>query len=266
MKANLSSTELRSIRNLLLKQRGSGIFGNMKEALSNLIDKGRSFFFPSNSVNAGTKKLLEKYQNWKIMGATIQRKPVFASIDYVLNIISLGSFGRAKQKMGYDDMFHLSIVFDLESPDDRNKSQKLKLEKNEKVTLSEGAGFTSETEALSIKLNDEITLGALWEKMIKQMTEFYFFQYHAWENNCQVFILSCIKALDSNTSDVEKFIKQDALEIAKQMPRYVGKISQFTTDLGAKLSEIWSSLTGKGKYHKKRKHHKRHKKTYKCHC
>lgn len=202
-----------------------------------IIDTIKGWFFPKNTVSATAEKTLKQYGDVKITDIEIKRKPIFNWINRVLNFISLGKWEQAKQDAGYDKMFHLSVILTLEN------GKKLILEKNEKINLSTEFRSRDEAEYMNAGYGEDMTVSELLKKTQQIMGDFKFYQYNAFENNCQDFVTGVLKAAKCASSDVLKFVKQDMASILKSMPDYVGKINQFVTDSAGKVSEI----LGKGR-------------------
>ena len=93
--------------------------------------------------------------------------------------------------------------------------------------------------------SNSLKLGELMENTRKFMGDKKYFDYDAFNNNCQNFILSILKANQLNTPEYEKFIYQDIRELYKELEEkagYVSTISKFSTRMG----KAWNKLTGAG--------------------
>jgi hypothetical protein len=87
-------------------------------------------FFPEKKLPSVVQPTFEKYKNYKILSAQIRREPILAFVDKFINLISFGKFNQAKKDLGYDKMFHLSLILQLEN------GPKLLVEKNERINMT----------------------------------------------------------------------------------------------------------------------------------
>lgn len=195
-----------------------------------------TFVFPSNTIAPTSVTVFERHKNDVIVRATIVRKPIFKTIDKVLNWISLGKWNDAKKESGYDQMFHLSLVVYS------SNGIPVKIEKNEKIVLSDKYESMSTEQFQGLTVKNEMTIGELFEKTKARIGDHRFYQYNAYENNCQDFVLNLTSTLGALTPTTIAFVKQDTTTIIKRLPRYVRWFSQGVTDLGAKLSEFFGKF------------------------
>lgn len=202
-----------------------------------VIDKIKSYFFPKNSARKSAEETLKRYGDEVITGIEIRRKPILAWVNKALNLISNGQWDEAVSKAGYDKMFHLSVILSLAN------GKRLMLEKNEKINLSASWNSHEDAEYMSTGYSGNMTLKELMEKGEKEAGSHSWFQYNAFSNNCQDFVLYVLRAAGANSAEAVRFVKQDTKQLLENMPGYTSKIAQFVTDLGGKASE----LTGKGK-------------------
>jgi len=207
-------------------------FGNIKK-----------FFTPSRELSNHFKNILNKYGNLRILNADIRRAPISGFIDKALNLLSLGTFHQFKKEMGYDSMFHLGIVLNLEN------GKKLLLEKNAKPEFSETYKDDKDTKYYPLRIDGSPTLKEFIDKTIKLYGDYAFTNYDAFNNNCQKFIIMLLTANRSLTPPIKTFIYQDVSNILKTVPSYVDKISRGATDIAAVAGEF----IGKRKFTTKRK-------------
>lgn len=216
----------------------SRIFGRIADAVKIGKDKVvggvEKLVFPANKLSKSNQVMLRKHGGMQIKKMWIQRVPINSMIDMFLNLITLGGFESAKKKLAYDKMFHLSLICQL------SDGVKVIVEKNASINIS--TSFKEGGEKLAIPagnaLNAGYSLDILMNNARKKMGDHRFFQYNGFENNCQDFILGLLRHSDLLTSEGEKFIKQDAVEIMKGLPRYTSKILQLITDLRGKADNI----------------------------
>lgn len=234
---------------LLQSKKGAGLLdtvkniaGLVKEGVSGLKDK---IFFPPNKLPGGSQKVFNKYAAEKIKGITVYREPINSMVNKAINMLSLGAFDKAKKSLGYDDMFHLFMVV-------YTYKGAVRIEKNERITLTDlGAKDISGKESVNIdNVPANLTLDMFFENARKAVGDHKFFQYNAFENNCQDFLMMLLENSMSVNPDVKTFIKQDAEALLKQQPGYLSSIAQFATDTAGKISQV---VSGQGKRRAKRK-------------
>lgn len=213
-------------------QGGKGILSTIKRIVRNV---KRVFFFPPNRLPGDSQKVFNKYKDAVVKRITVNRVPIYSIIEKALNFLSLGTFDAAKKDLAYDRMFHLSMVMHTDKGD-------LTVEKNERISIKSGSPKKGEN--ISITDVREATVDEYLEKARKSMGDHKFFQYNAFENNCQDFIMGILGANGSTSPEAKVFIKQDAKTLLKKMPGFVGKISQAATDAAGKVSQV---LTGQGR-------------------
>jgi hypothetical protein len=111
--------------------RGTGVVDDIGNFAKNTVDAIK------HGVRKGPspkfRQMLKKYANEKIVAATVQRFPVSGIIKRISNMLTSGKFDKKAMELGYDDIYHLSMVFVMDS------GKMLLFEKNEVVVLEEQA-------------------------------------------------------------------------------------------------------------------------------
>jgi hypothetical protein len=103
-------------------------------------------------------------------------------IDKLFNILSFGKFDEVKNKLGYDDLFHLYAIIQL------SDDTKLILEKNQDINITDDINIRDTAESLEVPLNNYPTLFELLENTRKLRGDEKFYKYDAFKNNCQDFL------------------------------------------------------------------------------
>jgi hypothetical protein len=202
-----------------------------------------TIFFPEKKLPSSIQPLFEKYKNYKIISAQIRREPILAFVDKFINFISFGKFNEAKKNLGYDKMFHLSLILQLEN------GPKLLIEKNERINMTlnwkdgnqvqyfpaSGSSGTSR----SFQIPGNPTLGEFYDRTLKAVGDHQFFTYNAFQQNCQAFISDLLRSNNALSDDARNFVMQDAQTVIKQLPFYVSKIAQFSTDTAGRIRQFF---------------------------
>ena len=228
---------------------GDGIFDTVSSFVKDKIiepvkDKIKDVFSIRKGYNNKSTRMLKKYGNLPINYAFIRRAPISRVLDKVINVISLGKWSKLKNKYSFDDMFHLQLVFNIKL--ENGNSKNILIEKNEVINIDDE--YNTSKDSTEIKLdvkNNNLTINDVLEKTLKSIGEDKFFKYSAFSLNCQQFIRDVVKfGLNSLNKEVDNFIYQDISKIMEEMPDYVNKIAQGTTDFAAVLDK----LIGRGNY------------------
>ena len=168
----------------------------------------------------------------------VQRVPIESTLKNILNVISLGKFKEQTKKLGYDKVFHLSLIVVCEN------GTQLVIEKNEVINISTKIPpMKKGGERMNVTINKPITLNELLNNAQSRMGS-KFFLYQAFTNNCQMFIDSLLTYSGLNTPELKKFILQDAGKILEGMPFYMKDLTTGITNLGAQFNRI---VYGKGR-------------------
>lgn len=184
------------------------------------------------------RELLKKVGDKKITDITIQRVPIESVLKSVIDIITLGQYSKQTKKLGYDKVFHLSMIVTLEG------GKRLVVEKNEVINISPKIPPMKKGGAqMKVPISQEITLNQLLSNAQEKMGS-RFFIYHPFTANCQMFIDSLLTHSNLNTPEVKAFILQDAQAILKGLPIYSSAALKGITDLGAQFNRI---IYGRGK-------------------
>ena len=208
--------------------------------LSDIVDKVKQlFFFPPNKLPGDSQRVFDAHKSEVITAITVGRFPIKNYINKVVDTLSGGAWKAALRKLGYDKMFHLFIVVHTDK-------STLKIEKNERINITTSLGQKTDLEITSAPWNKaNITLDKFLENARKSMGDHRFFQYNAFENNCQDFILGLLRANGAASASVVKFIKQDTISLMEQLRYFIRRVSQFATDTAGKIKQLTTGQIGR---------------------
>jgi len=203
-----------------------------------------TIFFPEKKLPSSIQPLFEKYKNFKIISFQIRREPILAFVDKFINFISFGKFNEAKKNLGYDKMFHLSLILQLEPQSGAvGNGPKLLIEKNERINMTlnwkDGNQVQYFPASGSIPIPGNPTLGEFYDRTLKAVGDHQFFTYNAFAQNCQAFISDLLRSNNALSDDARNFVMQDAQTVIKQLPFYVSKIAQFSTDTAGRIRQFF---------------------------
>lgn len=214
--------------------------GKITQQIQNKFEKiKKDLFFPSSDMPAESANTIKLYQNNTIINIEVRREPVMSMVQKFLNFISLGQYSQRKRDLNYDDVFHLYMILTL------NNGVKLSLEKNERIKITAQIKKSDNFESRIVTVPDRLTLDHLLLKTQQLMGTHYFYQYNAFENNCQDFLLAILKANNMLNNELNLFIKQDAESLGRALPSKFPALSQFITDTAGKVTEVIDNLKRK---------------------
>jgi hypothetical protein len=237
---------------------GAGFFDFIKkgvDAVQNTYNAVKSnvgnVFSKRIGFNNISTKTLNEYGNFPIINIQVARQPIVKALDKVVNIISLGSWGRMKKQYNFDDLMHLGMIATVRLPNGTNRN--IMIEKVDAVTISPTISMTgNKVEYFTIPLNGkQITINEMVDKAKQAVGDKKFFDYSGLglgnepPNNCQYFLLYLLQNSGLLSESAKNFIFQDVEQLAKKMPEFSKRIMNAVTDLG----QISNKLLGKGIVH-----------------
>jgi hypothetical protein len=136
------------------------------------------------------------------------------------------------RKANYDTMFHLSVVLDLED------GTRVRLEKNETVQMSPYSP-RPDTQVMPAGQPD-CTLS----EFVKRAADYQGASFWTWEvqNNCQVFVMSCLSGNHLNTAALSSFVKQDIKAIFKSSPPWLEPLVNGVTSVASKFRTLFDRI------------------------
>lgn len=200
------------------------------QAVSEVLSTGIREDYPPDVRN-----VLAQYGQGQVYRLSITREPIKSYIDTVLNIISLGQWNAAKNKLNYDKMFHLSMVASLNMPNGDKKD--VKIEKNEVINITPDIKTPKDAEVMPVPVPCCFTLQTMLDNAKREMGP-PFFRYDAFANNCQSFILGILRANHLDKPEVVSFVSQDAMALMKELPEHIPAFASTLTNLAG----FWNRL------------------------
>jgi len=186
----------------------------MSKKLGKGLGQMRHFMNQFDLENAGlpshVKDILARKNDAIVNSITIGRNPVQSAIQGILKTVST---------VPYDNLFHLFLVFNT------NKGPVL-MEKNARINMS--TTIPKMYESIQISNVPHYTIKEYVAKTKAYMGP-KFIPYHPDSNNCQDFIISCLKA--NGISEGHDFVKQDTSMIFKDKG-WLSGTARNVTDLG----------------------------------
>jgi hypothetical protein len=215
-------------------KKGGSFFSKIRNWFNRIKEK---IFFPEEKLPVKAKQIFDKYSKSVIDRFEVRRTPIESGVRTFLNAVSLGSLDRKLKELGYDNIFHLSLVVIFKN------GNAITVEKNERIEITEGYKY-GETEGLQlihlpmVPEDRILTFEELLENTRKRIGDFDFFTYSAENRNCQKFIKDILDSNGLSNRYSNEFILQDAKEIFKSLPSFMGKFSQFVTDTFGRVKQF----------------------------
>ena len=192
------------------------------------LQRGIDFIFSGarNQASGPVRRFLEQHGNSKIKNITIFREPINKVVEKVTNVISLGYWQDIKDKLNYDNLFHLWMEVDL------SDGTSWAMEKNEviqfKPTKNRGE------RGLVILLKGPLTVNEFFAGG-KRVLKDKFWSYRARDNNCQVWISSMLLGSNLFSEASKEFILQDTETLLASLPTFTEGLINGVTDIAARV-------------------------------
>jgi hypothetical protein len=181
------------------------------KGVGQMMHYAKQFNLEEAGLPSNVKAILERKNDAVVNSITIGRNPVQSAIQGILKTVST---------VPYDNLFHLFLVFNT------NKGQVL-MEKNARINMSTSS-IPKMYESIQISNVPHYTIKEYVAKTKAYMGA-NFIPYHPSTNNCQDFIISCLKA--NGISEGHDFVKQDTSMIFKNKD-WLSNFARSVTDLG----------------------------------
>jgi len=190
-------------------------------------------FFVSKKYPPKTKKWLEANKNSTIKSITIRRAPVNSGIETALNWITMGKWDSAKKELGYDKMFHLSLIVEYSR---QGITYKAILEKLERINFSDSVDSPKNAEFLKVN-SKPIKIGEFIAKTEQAMGDSYF-TYDAFRNNCQNFVGTLLSSNGLLSAQAKAFVYQPVDKLLEKQPGFLHDVAKAVTDVGAIANQV----------------------------
>jgi hypothetical protein len=158
--------------------------------------------------------ILQHYGTQKIIKIELARKPISKNIERVLNMFSFGKFNELKNKLPFDELFHLSLILTLQN------GKEITLEKNSIVNMDVNKSFI-DTEINTLNKRIKYDLIQFICIPLKKMGREKFFIYDPFKNNCQMFIRNVLISLNLYDNKTDGFLFQDISSLIDGLPQFI---------------------------------------------
>lgn len=193
----------------------------------------------ANTYPPTTARNLAEYGKLVVHSARIGRTPLNKSLRKVLNTTSGGQYNRATRQNGYDDYFHLFILFET----DRCT---ILVEKNESIVVAKGNPSRQKTQFMDIPNFPKRTLNEVMSKT-KERQGHKYFRYNAGTNNCQLFIGDLLQANGISDVRILSWVRQNTEAIFRANPSF-RKFVNSLTDVNNLLTHAGQTMVETGRW------------------
>jgi len=208
----------------------------------------RTFLNWRNGYNNKSQNTLQNFGRFRIKSIYIRKCPVQQVLINVMNVLSFGYFKDLMDKYGYDQLFHLQVIVLLEN------NQSITIEKNEEIDIYNKANY-GESKGCQII---EVQLPVDFAMTLKQFVDNAkrntgslqkWFDYDAFRNNCQFFILMLLRynALmrTVDNSYIKDFIYQPMDQLYNDLNKNTGWLAPLAKAV-TRTGAIFNKIIGKG--------------------
>jgi hypothetical protein len=195
-----------------------------------------------NGAPPKIRELIKNHGSAKIVEISVCRKPIDSIIDKAIDIFSFGKWAEVKKKYGYDDMFHLYMIFKLDD------GKFVQLEKNG-VVETKYVHSIDQHSGMDVSTHKGVTIGQLFENAEKKIGKSLWL-YRAADNHCQRFITNLLRCSGLLTNELNRYINQNVESIVSGLPEFAQKIINTATDMSAAADVL---INGKGLKRRQRK-------------
>ncbi len=222
--------------------KGSGFFGDLWDSAKALGNRVVSTVKAVANVVSGkaprqnlppyVRSILEKEGNAPIVEMRVRRDPIQNMINTALNVTSSGKWNELKQRLGYDKFFHLGLEVTIRVSESDNVNKRYVIEKNEVIQINQPKPYTDETESMLVPMGSK---GATMNSLLngsKQIQGARFYEYDAFRNNCQDFVMSLLTGSGFGNKAIFDFVKQPIGEVIAELPSFTQRLARGVTDLG----------------------------------
>ena len=214
------------------KKTGKGWIADKFEDLKTFLSGGRKRFNPK------ARRLIEQHGGKNIVSIVIARTPLSKGIRFVLNLLSKGKIETIRRSLGYDDLYHLSLILTLQD------GTRLRLDKQSVPELSTDLELNSTTQMKRVDTKGKkVSLNTFLERGLTKMGDSAW-TYDPSRRNCQIFASAMLTANGMNNQDTNKFIMQKAEELLKTIPTLPRKGLEVLLELVSKSDVL---VRGRGR-------------------
>jgi hypothetical protein len=159
----------------------------------------------------------------KIRSIKACRRPIWTTINYVLDFMSLGSWSKKKKENNYDYMFHTFLIVKFD-----NSEREYLIEKNQVVYMKEYK-LDLNDRFVNVKVNHNVNFREFMYKPIGVYGQ-EILEYDPVYANCQKFVQKILHCSGLLSQEVVNFINQDVEKVLISYPYYISKVASMAAN------------------------------------
>lgn len=196
------------------KKKARGLYGEGFE---------RRFDYPPS-----VRTFIKEHGDKNIYDILVCRRPIWRTIQYAMNVLSLGTMTKKMKQQKFDKLFHTFFVIRF-----ANDTNRYFIEKNEVVTFGRYIQDKSDRFVI-IKPKIQISLrNFLYNPVVKYGQKIY--EYDPISANCQIFVLNVLDVNGLLTEHIKNFVYQD---VDKVLSGYTYEISRLITKFANRFDTL----------------------------
>ncbi len=163
---------------------------------------------PSDALTGMPKKIREftdEYGGWNVVSWSICREPLSLGLQRVIDLATRGQLLKNKDKLNYDDIFHLYSDIYLKDPK-TGKTKAIRLDKNARVNIGSVVPYKKGGSCMGVP---NIPNNLVFDTLINKDTGPQTWQYSSERFNCQDYTSKRLEAVGLLTEPLRNFIMQD---------------------------------------------------------
>jgi hypothetical protein len=196
---------------------------NGEGIVSYLTDKFSKFNVALKGRPKLINELMESTKGIPVVGISVIRQPITAIFETILNKLTFGKLKSKMNELGYDQLFHLYVKFDLAN------GKSYMIEKNQRVMIRSDPPNKDAEVSQVMALTDGKDIKKYFEVLeSKNIKDIYI--YSPFTTNCQHFVRNILNANDITKYD--SFISQNTEVLA---PSVLQKVAKGVTNLAGAI-------------------------------
>jgi len=163
---------------------------------------------PSDALTGMPKRIrdfTDEYGGWNVVSWSVCREPLSKGLTYVIDLATRGQLLKNKDKLNYDDIFHLYSDIYLKDPK-TGKTKAIRLDKNARVNIGSVVPYKKGGSCMGVP---NIPKNLVFDTLINKDTDKNTYEYSADKFNCQDYTSKRLEAVGLLTEPLRKFIMQD---------------------------------------------------------
>ena len=214
---------------------------NNRRVAEKVLGEGITDLFrsPKQDYTKSSQRTLKEYGDKRITGLRVIRAPIVSVLNKVLDVLTIGNWSKKLEKYNFDQLYHLGLQIEF---DNRGHTSSIIAEKNATVNISTSiSNYKKDTQTMEVPLKGKpITINELMNNAIEKVGKEQFFLYANPVRNCQYFVLDVLRSSNLLNETIKNFVLQDLTQLFGELHRYLPKVMNTVTDLGARFEHAFA--------------------------